>query len=437
MPLQTKEQNQDNASHRQIIRSEGLQEIISRRPSFLKRWALIFFVVLILLMIAGTWFIHYPDIVTAKGTLVGTNTPKEIIAKSEGKIVRLFVKNADTVKKGDMIAWLESNATHSQVLDLSARLDTMFILLQQNRTDKIRAFFKTNLSQLGELQNSYEQFITSYQKFIDYLVTGYYFKRRTMLQKDIVGIQKTKLNLETQKNLFLQDIQLSEEEYKANEELYESKVISTQDFRTQKSKLLTKQMTIPQLQTSLLAIEGQERDKIKEIAELEHDISQQKLVFQQVLQSMVSSVNEWKMKYIILAPVDGEISFTSPLQENQFFRQGKQLGFVNPFESSFYAELNLEQSNYGKVKIGQQVQLHFDAYPFYEFGYVKGDLQYISNIATDSGFIAYVRLPNKLITNQNKVIQYKSGLKADAKIVTNDMRLLNRFYYRLSEMATR
>jgi len=56
-------------------------------------------------------------------------------------------------------------------------------------------------------------------------------------------------------------------------------------------------------------------------------------------------------------------------------------------------------------------------------------MQYISTIATDSGFIAYVQLYNGLVTNQHRQLQYKNGLKADALIITKDMRFLQRLYY--------
>ena len=77
-----------------------------------------------------------------------------------------------------------------------------------------------------------------------------------------------------------------------------------------------------------------------------------------------------------------------------------------------------------------QVQLRLDAYPYSEFGFVNGKIQYISAIATDSGFLAYVQLNNGLATNQHKELQYKNGLKADALIITKDMRFLQRLYYK-------
>ncbi len=76
-----------------------------------------------------------------------------------------------------------------------------------------------------------------------------------------------------------------------------------------------------------------------------------------------------------------------------------------------------------------KVQLRFDAYPYQETGFLPGTLAYISNIAVDSSFWGSVRLENGLITNQNKPMHYKTGLKAEALIITKDMRLLERLYH--------
>jgi hypothetical protein len=103
----------------------------------------------------------------------------------------------------------------------------------------------------------------------------------------------------------------------------------------------------------------------------------------------------------------------------------------NPADSHYYAQVILTQNNFGKINIGQKVQLRFDAYPYQEFGFVAGKLNYISNVPSDSGFLANISLPKNLTTNYNKEIQYRSRLKSQALIITRDTRLLQRFYYNI------
>ena len=232
-----------------------------------------------------------------------------------------------------------------------------------------------------------------------------------------------------QKNLTRQDEDSSQKSLAMNKILYDEKVISAEEFRAAQSKHLNKQMAMPQMNANLLSNQNQQRDKIKEIEQLNHDVGQQRIIFEQALQTFKSSVDDWVKKYVLLAPTEGTLIFTAPLQQNKFLAQGKLIGYVNPPENKYYLEMNLPQNNLGKVDTGMKVQLRFDAYPYQELGFVKGQLDYLSPIASDSGFLATVRLTNGLTTNLGNHLQYKNGLKAKALVITKDMRLLERIYY--------
>ena len=75
--------------------------------------------------------------------------------------------------------------------------------------------------------------------------------------------------------------------------------------------------------------------------------------------------------------------------------------------------------------------LKFQAYPYQEFGRVKGKIEFISNAPSDSGYLAKVILPEGLVTNYKKVIQYRTGLSMQADIITDKRRLLERLFSNL------
>jgi multidrug resistance efflux pump len=418
-----------NETFKSSFRSENVQEIISHKPGFMEKWSLWIFLVILTFFFWGTWFVKYPDIVQTNAILTADNAPKEIISRQEGKIIQLFVSNETIVARGQMIAWIESIADHSQVIKLSQCLNSSIDLLGKNQTEKVSAIFRKEFQNLGELQPAYQTFIVAWQQFNDYLSNGYYFKRKKSLYEDELYLQKMHTTIEQQMDLVTKDLKLTQEAIDANNSLLKDKVISQQDMREMKSKLFGKQMTLPQLESSLLTNEIAQADKIKEINELEHTISQQKMIYQQASQTLKSLIDEWKRKYIISSPVDGKIAFIVPLQENQFLQSGKLIGYVNPPDSRYYAMVTLTQNNFGKIIPGQKVQMRFDAYPYQEFGYVEGKLDYISKVPSDSGFLATIELSKGLKTNYDINIQYRNGLKSQALIITKDTRLLDRFYY--------
>ena len=420
---------QDRVTMRYQSRSQEAQEIISHHPGFLEKWALILIMGIMCLLFACTWFIRYPDIIEASGTLTADNAPKEIVPLESGRLIQLFVKNGDKIKKGGIIGWIESTANTNEILSLSESLDSGLSLLQNNDTKNLAGLFEKDYKNLGEIQTLYQSFTTAWQQYDDYVLNGFYSRKKEMLLKDQADLQAMNTTIRQQKTFTKQDKDSSEKSLRMNKLLLDEKVISPEEYRVATSAYINKEMSIPQYNSGILSNETQQRDKLKELEQLDHDVSQQKIIFEQALQTLKSSVDGWKRRYVLQSPLAGTVFFTMPLQQNKFIEQGKLLGYINPQNSNFFMEINLPQNNFGKVDTGMNVQLRFDAYPYEEVGFVKGRLNFISKIATDSGFYATVRLDNGLTTNLKNHIQYKNGLKAEALVITKNRRLLQRIYY--------
>lgn len=437
MEIQTKEETGlSNESLKAVslnssfeIRSEIVQEIIKRKPDFIEKWSLLVFVLLLLGVLAGTWFIRYPDIIVGGAVLTSENAPKEIVSKQGGKLIALRVQNNQYVKNGEILGWLESNASTQEIIDLSEQLKKSILLLNSPDSLSIPDLFHSRYDHLGELQTAYQIFIIAVQQYNDYMINGFYKKKKSLLFDDIESLDKIKTTTETQRRLTQKDSELAKKSFDMNERLYKEKVISTEEYRQAQSKLLTNLKELPRTDATIISQQSQIREKEKEINQLNHDILQQSVIFEQALYTLKSNVDEWLKRYTILAPTDGQIVFVFPLQQNQYIEQGKLLGYVNPSENKYYAELNLSQKSFGKIDTGMKVQLRFDAYPYQEIGFISGRINYISSIAIDSGFTGTIKLENGLITNQNKTIHFKNGLKGQAIIITKDMNLLERLYY--------
>lgn len=417
-------------------RSEVAQEIIGRKPDFFEKWALLAFLILLVLLTVGTWFISYPDILEGRAILKGTDAPKEIISKQTGKLTALFVQSSQSVKQGQILGWVESTAKTTEVLALSKALDSSIAILEKKRPDEIANLFKNPYSNLGELQMAYQAFMSSLLLYNDYLVNGFYTKRSNMLERDVMDLRSIKSKVASQQKITGEENVLAQATFDMNKKLFEEKVISVEEYRQAQSVLLSKRKADPQADINIIVQQNQIREKQKEIDQLNHDIKQQKQTFEQALFTLKSNVDDWLTRYTLVAPTDGVVVFAFPLQKNQYIEQGKVLGFVNPENSEYYAEIKISQTNFGKVDTGMKVHLRFDAYPYQESGFVLGTLDYISNIAVDSVFIGTVRLESGLKTSRAKPIQYKNGLNAQALIITKDMRLLERVYYSVVKSAS-
>lgn len=417
-----------------IDRSEAVQEIVSRKPSFIEKWALFMFLIILFTILTIAWLVKYPDIIETDGTLTSNNFPKQIVIVQEGRLKRLFYSNDDLIRKGEIIGWMESTADYQSVIKVKKQIDSCAKMLELSLINKAVHCFDNRGSNLGEVQKDYQQFINSMQLFKDYIANGYYIRKKGMLETDIQHIAEENKNIQREKLLGEQDLRIAEETFKMNMQLYEEHVTAEEEFRKAKSAYILKQMAVQQYDASLLSNRTRLNDKLKEIDQLSHEISQQYIVFEQSLQTFTSVVEEWMKRHLLISPMDGKITFVLPIQESQHFTQGKVVGFISPVtDQQLYIEMNLGQYNFGKIDTGMKAHLEFQAYPYQEFGYVKGTVAYISSIPSDSGFLATVRLDHGLVTNRNTVIPYKDRLKLHAKIITKDMRLLERLYYNMAK----
>jgi HlyD family secretion protein len=435
---------ENNPSFKKAFAEQGneISEIISKQPSlWVRRGTTIFFLILVIIF-GICWFIQYPDLVTTKARLNSINAPKEVITRTDGKLQTILVNNGDSVSAETKLAFMESIAYPPSIYKVKTQVDSISSLIAQNRTNEIIRFFPdyTNqlfLQELGELQHSFQTFMQSFISFRDFISNGFYLRKRNMLQTDLINIKRLHDILQQQKELLQQDVALTKETFTANESLAKDKVISAMDYRNEKSKLIAKELTLPQVNSAIINNDALQNEKKKEMAELENKIIVQKNSFIQALQTFSSQIEEWEKIFVLKAPVSGQASFVGFFQENQFIKSGQLLFYIQPMNTSYFAELIIPQYNFGKVKAGQEVLLKFQAYPYEQFGSVTGTIEFISTTPTDSGFLAKVSLPHGLTTNYHKTLHYQYGLYAQADIITENMRLLERFYYKIRKQLTR
>lgn len=420
-----------------LLRSDVMNDVISKRPSFLARWALLFFLFILILLVCATWFIQYPEVILTRSTIIAQDIPKEIVVRQGGRIAKLLVQNEDSVMPGTILGYLESTASPEQVLFLQQKIDSVNHILQQDQVHLLDMILSNEITQLGELQSAYQDFTAAFQKYRSYILDGFYIQKLLILNEDLVFLAKNKDNILQQKHLIEKDLKLSEETYEMNEKMYREKIISKLEDKSEQSKLVNKKLNIPQIEAQLLTNENQLREKRKEIAELEFEISQQQKIFEQQTRTFHSQIQNWIKDYVLTSTIEGRVSYNFPVQDNSFFPSNTILGYVTPNLSRYYAKTNLPQNNFGKLAKGQSVQLRIDAYPFAEYGLVNGKLDYISEIASDSGYLAFIKLPNGLVTNQAKTLQFRNGLKADARVITKDIRLFDRIFYDLMKMINK
>ncbi|MBK7882738.1 MAG: hypothetical protein IPJ81_02065 [Chitinophagaceae bacterium] len=261
------------------MRSDAIEELISNDPSWMVRWGITIFFFTLLFLLTIAWIIKYPDTVSAPLKITTIDAPKSIQAKIGGKLIKLFVQPNDSVNTNDILAFIESTASHEQVLKLSTDMDTISSLIQGGQVEIVSNHIKNNYAQLGEVQLAYQNFYSAYLQFKNYLSSGFYLAKKNYLYKDLNNLRQLQVSIQQEKIIYTQDYNLAEQAYKRKQQLANDKVIALSELKEEESKLLAKKMPLQQLTASAINNQSLQNDKQKELLELEKQIAEQKIFF--------------------------------------------------------------------------------------------------------------------------------------------------------------
>ncbi|HMR44158.1 MAG TPA: HlyD family efflux transporter periplasmic adaptor subunit, partial [Saprospiraceae bacterium] len=142
-----------------------------------------------------------------------------------------------------------------------------------------------------------------------------------------------------------------------------------------------------------------------------------------------AAVENWKQNFLLIAPVDGAVSFfEKDGKQKQFVKKGDEILVVVPEggERKMVAKVALPVKENGKVKPNQRVLIRLSSFPYQEYGKLEGKVQYVAEVPKD-GFISLeVSLPEGLKTNKNKTINFEQQLMGTAEIITEEKRFMVR-----------
>jgi len=416
-----------NSLYTEEVRSQEIQEIITTVPKWILRWGITVIFSILIAMIIFASFIRYPDIVRTSLKVNSLNAPKEVLARRNGKIVKLLVQDNTMVKENEILAYFESTAVPEDVL----RLDSL-LLGFSNKSVNIKTVdklsnFPSNF-RLGELQGDFEAFYEEYLQFRSTMANGYYTRQKKYLYQDINGVTRLKRQIVKQKTTLEQEYANATDEYRAYKILHDRKVISRSEFLQQENKFLAAKKPLQQNEIEMLNNGNSLNGKHKEILELNQTILEHQGRFIQAVNKCHNQIQAWIMQFVLRAPVSGRVSFAGIIQQGQNVVNNQEVFIINPGNTDFFGEIEIPQYNMGKIRTGERTLVKLKSYPYEQYGMIRGRLTYISDVALkDSVFIAKVSFDHFENKDPKRIVVLKNGMRAEAEIITEQSTLLDRF----------
>ena len=419
------------------LRSEEVQDILTKIPHWIIRWGSLVVLVILLLLFLVSWMVKYPDIITTEITITTQIPPEKLVAKTSGKIQAILIDDKKIVNENTPLAVIENAANYKDVFLLKAITDTISLSNSKFPFDKLQAV------QLGEIENSFAMFQKEYiASELNKQLQPYKVESSAQSFESKQLRERLQL-LEGQKEINQSELKLLKTDVERYEKLFKKGIISAQEIEKQRLIYLQDEKNYKSLLSSISQLKSSINElnrssKTTVINESTTSINLERSVMQSFYQ-LKKAIKDWELNYVFRSSVKGTVSFLQIWSENQTINTGENMFAIIPStEKGYIGKVKAVAQNSGKLQIGQKVNIRLANYPDREFGVIEGKLKTISLTPDKEGnLLLNIELPNGLQTSYKKQINFQQEMTGTADIVTEDLRLLERLLYQFRDIFRR
>ncbi len=417
----------------ELENSSDVQEFMGRAPHWLLRSGTTVFASVLAVLLTLSAIIKYPDTITARITVTGTQPVVEVVARQSGHLESLRVKEGQRVSKGEIMAIIQSPSNPATVIAIAEKLA---LISPGNSTDAVifNVAFRPEEG-LGALQAPYADFLSSYQKLRDLLVDDYSEKASALLKQQLAGKATQIESLRKQTDLSRRELELGREKFASLKALHESQAISNSQLQDQEMVLLQQMKVITTADRTLTDAQIESSKLEKDLRDLEHLRTETLRTAREQLRAaankLAGEISVWEAGYLLRAPADGIVAFYDFWSDQQFVTAAREVFLIIPENTRLLGRMSVSQGGAGKIKPGQPVRMRLDDFPYKEFGIVSGQVKSVSAVARQGANLVLVDIAYPMTTSFQKQLQFKQDMTGEGRVVTEDIRLLGRVLYEI------
>lgn len=419
-----------------VFENPHLREVLGKEPAWIIRYGLILILLIVILVLTGSYVFKYPEIIETRITITTQSPPISIVSETAGRIEKLFIKENQNINKGDTILLIENPTNFSDLEAVWKNFvpfyETMF---NQGIVSELRLDSKIDL---GELQPHYNNLLTTNNEYWSHITNNVYKINVQNLEQEISQLNALLRKKGSLLSLIEEDYKITEQQHKVNKQLLDTKTIANLDFDISQKEFLSQQQRKVNGDIDLINTEIQLQSKVQELSKTREEFLLKKenlfLDLKKSSLTLRSEINRWQKRYLKLSPITGRITFVNYWAENQNIMPNEEIFVIIPDDYELFGYSDVELTGYGKVKKGQKVLIRMDAFPYQEFGVLNGQVMEMASISRENKYRIKVAVPDNLKTNYGHIITFTQEMKGNAQIVTDDLRLIERLFNQLRSM---
>lgn len=421
------------------LRSEEVQEILTRVPHWMIRWGNIVILVILLTVMLFAYVIKYPDMIATQIIITTQNPPEKLVARTSGKIDKILVEDRVEVEPSTPLAIIENTANYEDVFKLKECVDTLSIKEPQF----VFPFEKFSALQLGEIQNAFTLFEKDYIAYDLNIDLKPYSIEKNAQSLEINQLNERMLLMQEQQKISLNELQLKKLELERYRTLHQKGVIASQEWESKNLDYLQTEKNVKNISSQLSQMRSSINDLNRNSSNTRiNETKDNTSLLRNVLQSfnqLKKAINDWELAYVLRSSVKGKVSFMQIWVENQTINAGEEVFTIVPTDNkSYIGKVKAPAQNSGKIKVNQDVNIRLANFPDREFGIIKGKVKSISLTPDKEGnLLIDISLPNGIETSYEKKIIFQQEMSGTADIVTEDLRLIERLLYQFRDVFNR
>lgn len=412
------------------LRSEEIQELMEKPPSWIIRWGITTIFGIILLSLLLSWLIKYPEIISGPTRLTTSIPPIKVISQSNGNLTHLYVKDGESVKEGQILAQIENPLSIESIQYLNAYLVKLEKAVSQKQ-NTLPLAEKQNMI-LGDLQNVFNDL----QREINTFNLNRYYKideaKIVEIQQNIKNQQELLVINRNMINIAKKELENAALKLESDRLLYKNNVLTRQEFYLKQTEFNTKQLQLEQLEQTKVQYEVSLNTLNMQLSQGVYDKNSRSLSTLESIRSGIKSLHSylygWQQKYSLVALTDGTISYMKNLQVNQFIKAGEETFALFQPGDSVIALAEIPVAGFGKVRTGQDVHILLDNFPHYDHGMLEGKVRKIALLPNSNFYRVEISLPKGMNSTQGQNLKFTPEMIGLAEVITDDKTVMERIF---------
>ena len=408
--------------------------IMQQPPAFYAR--LVSFLVMLFVTIAILWLcLSKVDIdISAQGKVVPSGRIKVIQSPDEGIVRKIYVKDGQSVKKGELLIDFDTTVSGAEFSQLQNRFNKSLLTVQR---------FQLLLGgdvELGQgviedaimIASEQERFTNEVQNFHEEMRTLNFEKEQAKAVYDasVLELEKLKGTIEFNRDQSINTRKFAEQGLVARVEADDA------DYRLEDSK---KERSVQRMLVSeakekySLSSQRLQAREVEHRSQLLEGLAESKIELEEARQNYVRATEQLSYRSL-KAPVGGIVQQLSIHTIGAVVSRADQLMVLIPDETSLEIEAQILNKDIGFVDIEQKSNIKVDAFEYTRYGYLEGELDWVASdsvLDEEKGPIYPARikltktsLPRKV---NNKIAQVLPGMNVTVDVVTGQRRLIAYF----------